>query len=108
MKCPKCGRKLAAMKVRDVEVDRCKSCKGIWCDHRELGELLGQSKWRLSKLASSKEHDQLNRRRAKCPRDETDLMRVSSAENPQVVLDSCPTCQGIWLDGGELDKLLAR
>ena len=106
MKCPKCDRKLVATKVSEVEVDRCKSCHGIWCDHRELAELLGQSKWRLAKLTGAHEQDQLNLRQAKCPRDDTHLLRVSSADHPQVVLDSCPKCQGIWLDGGELDKLL--
>ena len=108
MKCPKCiTRNLVATKVREVEVDRCKHCHGVWCDHHELGELLGQSKWRLTKLMGSKSRDELNRRIGICPRDAAELMRVSSADNPQVVLDSCPKCQGIWLDGGELDKLLA-
>lgn len=25
-----------------------------------------------------------------------------------VVIDICPTCRGVWLDRGELEKLLAR
>ena len=106
MKCPKCDRKLVATKVREVEVDRCKGCRGIWCDHRELGELLGQSNWRLAKLTDSKQRDDLNLRKGKCPRDDSDLIRVSSAECQDVVIDSCPKCQGIWLDGGELKNLL--
>ena len=107
MKCPKCTtRELEATTIRKIEIDRCKHCRGVWCDHRELGELLDEGKWRLGKLTGSKQRDDLNRRKAKCPRDGTDLMRVSSSQNPEVVLDSCPKCQGIWLDGGELDKLL--
>ena len=106
MKCPKCDHTLVATKVREVEVDRCKSCQGIWCDHRELGELLGQNKWRLHKLTGAAPQDQLNRKRAKCPRDQTDLIRVGSVHDRKIVLDSCPTCKGIWLDGGELDRLL--
>lgn len=108
MKCPKCvTRDLVATLVREVEVDRCKQCRGIWCDHRELGELLTQSKWQLGKLIGSKDRQDLNRKKSQCPRDGTDLLRVCSADNPAVVLDSCPKCNGIWLDGGELDELLA-
>ena len=41
MKCPKCvTRQLQATTIREIEVDRCKHCHGVWCDHRELGELL--------------------------------------------------------------------
>ena len=107
MKCPKCvTRELVATHVREVEVDRCKHCRGIWCDHRELGELLEQSKWQLGKLTGSKQRESLNLKKSKCPRDGTELIRVCSSENPDVVLDSCQKCNGIWLDGGELDELL--
>jgi Zn-finger nucleic acid-binding protein len=30
------------------------------------------------------------------------------AERQGVEIDYCPTCRGIWLDKGELDKLLQR
>ena len=30
------------------------------------------------------------------------------AERQSVEIDYCPTCRGIWLDRGELDKLLDR
>lgn len=90
----------------DVDIDRCRSCGGIWLDHRELGLLAKQSTWSLRNLVRSKERVDLNLKKAKCPRHDTPLMRVYSADNPTVVLDSCPTCQGVWLDGGELEKLL--
>lgn len=106
MECPKCARTLRATKVREVEVDRCKRCRGIWCDRGELTELLGQSNWRLAKLTGSRAREELNLRKGKCPRDGCDLVRISCSFNQAVVLDTCPQCQGIWLDGGELDKLL--
>jgi Zn-finger nucleic acid-binding protein len=27
--------------------------------------------------------------------------------NKSVILDACPDCRGIWLDGGEFEKLFA-
>lgn len=107
MNCPKCKtRPLLATRIRDVEVDRCKSCHGIWCDRNELELLLNQSKWRLGKLTGSKRRDEYNLAKGDCPRDAASLIRVSSVDSPEVVLDSCPECGGLWLDGGELDRLL--
>ena len=40
-----------------------------------------------------------------CPRDGS---RLVSAGQRGVTVEACPTCQGIWLDKGELDAILAR
>jgi Zn-finger nucleic acid-binding protein len=40
-----------------------------------------------------------------CPRDGTQLVEV---ERSGVRVDACRTCRGIWLDRGELDKILER
>jgi uncharacterized protein len=39
----------------------------------------------------------------KCPTCTVDLLM---SERKGVEIDYCPTCRGIWLDRGELDKLL--
>ena len=41
----------------------------------------------------------------KCPIDDSPLS-VSSREG--VEIDFCPQCRGVWLDRGELDKLMER
>ena len=38
-----------------------------------------------------------------CPRDGARLVEV---ERNGVMIDACPTCRGIWLDRGELEKLV--
>lgn len=40
-----------------------------------------------------------------CPVDGTEL-RIS--ERQGIEIDYCPQCRGIWLDRGELDKMLER
>ena len=40
-----------------------------------------------------------------CPRDGTQLVEV---ERSGVRVDACRTCRGVWLDRGELDKILER
>jgi Zn-finger nucleic acid-binding protein len=41
----------------------------------------------------------------KCPIDDSPLS-VSSREG--VEIDFCPQCRGVWLDRGELDKIIDR
>ncbi|NJC24123.1 hypothetical protein BJ994_003199 [Arthrobacter pigmenti] len=41
----------------------------------------------------------------KCPVDNIDLVM---SERSGVEIDYCPTCRGVWLDRGELDKILDR
>lgn len=41
----------------------------------------------------------------KCPIDQTELQMN---ERQGVEIDYCPKCRGVWLDRGELDKLIER
>lgn len=41
----------------------------------------------------------------KCPVDGADLMMT---ERQGVEIDYCPKCRGVWLDRGELDKIIDR
>lgn len=36
MRCPKCGMELVEVSFRDIRVDRCSSCSGVWLDVGEL------------------------------------------------------------------------
>lgn len=41
----------------------------------------------------------------KCPIDGTDLLMT---HREGVEIDYCPSCRGVWLDRGELDKIIER
>lgn len=41
----------------------------------------------------------------KCPIDQIDLVMT---ERQGIEIDYCPTCRGVWLDRGELDKIVER
>lgn len=43
MKCPKCGADLKLQTLKNVSVDVCPDCKGLWLDAGEL-ELIGKVK----------------------------------------------------------------
>lgn len=40
-----------------------------------------------------------------CPIDQADLVMT---ERQGIEIDYCPKCRGVWLDRGELDKLIER
>ena len=42
----------------------------------------------------------------KCPACTTVTLAI--AERQGIEIDYCPTCRGVWLDRGELDKLIER
>jgi len=41
----------------------------------------------------------------KCPIDGADLVMT---ERQGIEIDYCPRCRGVWLDRGELDKIIER
>jgi Zn-finger nucleic acid-binding protein len=41
----------------------------------------------------------------KCPNDGTTL---TMSERSGIEIDYCPDCRGVWLDRGELDKIIER
>jgi uncharacterized protein len=41
----------------------------------------------------------------KCPTDGTDL---AMTDRNGIEIDYCPKCRGVWLDRGELDKIIER
>ena len=41
----------------------------------------------------------------KCPRCDADL---SISDRQGIEIDFCPKCRGVWLDRGELDKIVER
>lgn len=47
-----------------------------------------------------------------CPnpscQESTDRPRLAISERAGIEIDYCPQCRGVWLDRGELDKLIER
>lgn len=41
----------------------------------------------------------------RCPNDGSRLVEL---DRSGVLVDACPECRGVWLDRGELDKILVR
>ena len=42
----------------------------------------------------------------KCP--QCEIVELTIADRSGVEIDFCPACRGVWLDRGELDKIIDR
>jgi uncharacterized protein with PIN domain len=52
MRCPKCGMELIEIDYKEVKIDECSSCQGIWLDAGELSAVSKFEKTALDKLFS--------------------------------------------------------
>lgn len=108
LSCPKCRTStLSEFAVQETIVDRCPSCDGIWFDAHELTQLLAEDARQVAALRRGSVKQEIAGKKGFCPRDGSELLRVYSAIDNSVVLDACAECRGIWLDGGEFQKLFA-
>lgn len=125
MNCPKCIGKLQkttvnvteASDVKDLrgaalsynlELDQCFVCGGVWCDKGELDKYMTEGiKIVDSGSVGSELDEQLDKKIGKCPRCNIAMTKKKSSINPNITVDTCPKCEGIWLDSTEIDRLEA-
>ena len=50
MRCPKCGMQLIEIDYKNIKVDKCSGCDGIWLDAGELGAISKLEKSGMDKL----------------------------------------------------------
>lgn len=119
LNCPRCeGTKLHSLHLAVADglaVERCNSCHGIFFDPDELEYLLDASISHVYEvdfarieniLLEDGEPNSWPVGYIKCPRCTKHMNRSNYGARSGVIIDSCKVC-GIWLDGGELRKILA-
>ncbi len=52
MRCPKCGMELIEIDYKEIKIDKCSECEGIWLDAGELEAVTKLEKSGLDKLFS--------------------------------------------------------
>jgi Zn-finger nucleic acid-binding protein len=110
MNCPVCRSPLLAVEKLEIELDCCAVCRGIWFDEDELELLLAsagveRSAPLLLDLLRSPEAETREARRA-CPRCKRRLRKVRVGDDRGAVLDLCPRGDGVWLEPGELARVV--
>lgn len=118
MQCPKCGSGFKHLVItttpgyggtalnnermaEQIEVDQCLSCNGVWFSAEELNEFMKEKIFLVhsSKVAESNKYYKAT---GACPKCEKPMQQVPFKN---VVVDRCSICQGVWFDGGLLDRV---
>jgi heat shock protein HtpX len=104
MVCPACDSELIPRLTRQgVEVDYCEKCKGFWLDRGEIFHFTKNPKKLAAMISEGLKHPRPTDR--KDPRTSTPLMEISILSEKTVIEVSEKT-GGIWLDEGELEKMV--
>jgi len=107
--CPRCYRILVEVLFEGLRVDACPGCGGIWFDEGELAQLAKAGAGALRRLDDQHADTGFYTRRpeARCPTCRKPLTPFSLPYAPEVTLDGCRECRGVWVDEGELSALVA-
>lgn len=115
--CPRCDIPLQMINLKKGEkfyIERCGQCMGLFFDHNELEALLELSvsnvfridRKRLDTINKELYHrDDTQTHYIKCPVCREFMGRRNFGAKSGVIIDRCNK-DGIWLDGGELKRLL--
>ena len=110
MICPKC--KTPTLEQRTTfdswsahEPPACSNCHGMWLTKTVLARLIDE---RPPMVPIVKGIDAADKMVGTCPEGHGELSRAEVAAVPPFNLDRCPTCQGVWFDGGEWQRLASH
>ena len=102
MQCPKCQSDMETITYAEIEVDRCRRCKGIWFDmleHEHLKDVEGSESIDIGNPELGKQYDYL--RRVTCPSCSSQLIAMVDKDQPHIRFEACTSCYGVFFDAGE-------
>lgn len=113
--CPRCEIPMHTLKVKtndELYIEQCKTCYGFFFDLGELEYLLSQSvsnifdinHKRLGEIVGNRNED-FGVKYIKCPVCEKYMNRLNFGARSGVIIDKCKD-HGVWLDGGELKRIM--
>lgn len=103
MRCPKCRADMEAITYDGTEIDRCTICHGIWFDAGEIDVLKTKQAAAAIDIGDAqvgKQGDHLHS--YQCPRCSGAMVRVVDARQAHIQYETCDTCNGTYLDAGEM------
>lgn len=109
MICPKCHIKLKEFSFGALKLDKCDSCNGVWFDKNELKKVIDgrdmDLEWVHLDLWTKKEKFGARKGKNQCPFCSKALVALQY-DHSGVEVDICAACGGIWLDKGEMEKII--
>ena len=104
MKCPKCNSDLTPTVRHKLTVNYCPSCKGMWLEQQELGELEDEA-FDFGDDAKGTLAFSSTPTTARCPECSARLQKFNYRFY-DMEMELCPNQHGYWLDEDEDDRVL--
>jgi len=111
MNCPRCLEPMTLLTFREVQVDRCPQCGGLFFDATELHRLLAlRGAEFLDAGALTTGHELGEGPAIYCPRcleqdHRTRMVTLADADQPGARYDQCPGCGGSFFEAGRFQAL---
>ncbi len=116
MNCPQCKAELETIAYEGIQIETCPSCHGEWLDDSELGHVVRTREKRFTEderraVAAAKRITGIKPKDVDrdliCPKCGGTTDAIHYGTDSGIVIDRCTSCRGIWLDGGELERVQA-
>lgn len=109
MRCVSCGGELVGQEACGLQMDRCHLCGGMWLNRGELDRLVDAQdedvRWMDLDLWAEAHKVTGAVSERECPYGHGPLATLTYGDSG-VQVDVCRTCGGIWLDSGELERIV--
>lgn len=113
MLCPHCKININTITVKDIDIDICPSCYGVWLDKDEILRLVEINRNELKLIDNEEEIDSEDKNKVEklyeneieCPRCNKLMQKFPYAGSSDIIIDSCRNGCGIWLDKGEILRI---
>lgn len=106
MRCPKCRADMEQIVHEGTEIDRCTICEGMWFDAGEIerfSDKQAAAAIDTGDASVGKESNTMDD--YQCPRCSGAMVRVVDARQRHIWFETCSSCNGSFLDAGELRDL---
>jgi Zn-finger nucleic acid-binding protein len=112
MICPVCRKDALVVEYKNIELDYCPACGGVWFDAGELELLLEAAGLKdyesyIKKISGTGETATAEKKR-RCPICQRKMKKTHLDAGNKVLVDICGGGHGIWFDGGEVIQLIGE
>jgi len=102
--CSKCGGEIRSCVYLGVELESCQNCGGFFLDSKLVHKIPALAQSDAVGIEKRADQSALDQATMVCPKCQCAMAKRITKKRKAIMLDVCPSCQGIWFDPGEYAK----